>query len=299
MRPLASLVLAVSFALVCAPSRAAAVDITACGQNVPSDEVGVLVADLDCSDRVPGTDGVTLYRGAALDLHGYTLVGPDWDNDAQNGAVKCRFGEVRCHVGRDGRANCRYPGGSCRVFSSVGTGTILGGAVGVYSHKHVVLENLAIQVTNTGVFSTGKLVATNVAISSAAGINGRDIRLTNVNVIDSVDFGIWALLGGKVRGSNVIVNGNARGGIAAGKVQLTGLTAMDNGNMTFGGPGGGVYAGRIALTDSTVAGNLYVGGSGDLLSGSRPKLSDTTCGTSLNTRATSPAEESWGVCTFD
>jgi hypothetical protein len=163
----------------------------------------------------------------------------------------------------------------------------------------VELANLVITVTNTSVFSPGKLVATDVTLSSTAGIYGHDVRLTNVTMVDCADFGIWALLGGKVRGSNVMITGSARGGIAAGKVQLTGLTAMYNGNTTFGGPGGGVYAGRIALTDSTVASNLYAGGSGDLVSGSRPKLTNTTCGTSVNTRAKTPAEGTWAVCAFD
>jgi hypothetical protein len=296
-----SLTLAAVLALAFSPSPSRAVDVTTCGQTVPADEIGVLQGDLDCSGAVAGSDGVTLSRGASLDMQGHTLVGPAWDNDAQNGAVRCRFGEVKCRVAPDGRAKCRYPSGACRVFSSVGTGTITGGAVGVYSHKHLVLENLAIDVTNSGVFlnTGGKLTATNVAVTSNAGIYGGDMTLTNVSVTDSADAGIWSLLGGKLRGSNVVVTNNARVGIAVGKVQLSQLTATGNGGTAFGGVGGGVYAGRIALVDSNVTGNFRGSDPADLMSGSRPKLTNTACGTSVNTRASSPAEESWGVCTND
>jgi hypothetical protein len=51
-------------------SSAAAVDVTACGQTIGRREVGVLVADLDCS---ASPFGVRLLRHATLDLNGHSI----------------------------------------------------------------------------------------------------------------------------------------------------------------------------------------------------------------------------------
>src|SRR5262245_38459378 len=92
--------LAPSFVLfVLAATRAAAVDVTTCGQVIPPHEAGVLVADLDCSGQPAGSDGVVLGNQSSLDLQGHSLVGPPHDM-GPGSAVRCSFGAIECKPGK-------------------------------------------------------------------------------------------------------------------------------------------------------------------------------------------------------
>ena len=62
--------LAVTFLLLTG-GPAAAVDVTACGQQVPSRDEGSLVADLDCSGGV----AILLGERATLLMNGHAVVG--------------------------------------------------------------------------------------------------------------------------------------------------------------------------------------------------------------------------------
>lgn len=292
---MAPLLATLLFLLLAAP--AAAFDVTTCGQIVPPGEAGVLLNDLDCSAEPAGSDGITLGRKSSLDLQGHTLVTPPHSNEAQNGGVRCAFGERKCRTNRDGITKCKYPAGTCHVFSSSGTGSITGDS-GVLSHRHLRIENVTIDVYGTAIFAHGNLVASGVTVDSGVGggITANKMTLSNVTASNTNDFGIITLLG-EVRGTNVTVTGNARGGIRAGKVKIIGLTATGNGGASLSPVGGGVHAGHVTLTDSVVTGNTLVGAPVDIASGSLPRLLGTTCGTSRNYR--SSTDEPWGVCADD
>src|SRR5262249_8504299 len=124
--------LAPSFVLfVLAATRAAAVDVTTCGQVIPPHEAGVLVADLDCSGQPARSDGVVLGTQSSLDLQGHSLVGPPHDM-GPGSAVRCSFGAIECKAGKFGPV-CTGPKGRCHVYSSTGMAHISGNTMGVYS----------------------------------------------------------------------------------------------------------------------------------------------------------------------
>jgi hypothetical protein len=274
--------------------------LTTRGQIVPPGETGVLLNDLDCSGAPAGSDGVTLGRKSSLDLQGHTIIGPAWTNPAQNAAVRCRFGERECHITHGGFLNCRYPKGTCRVFSSAGTALLTGPTTGIHSDSSLQVENVDLRNLGSSIFlnDRGKLIATDVAIEdTGSGIHAMKMTLTNVSVSGTLDFGIYAPKAGAVFGTNVVVNDSARGGIVAGKVRIRNLTATGNGTGSFGADGGGVYADQIKLVDSTVTGNLELGAPADLLAARRPKLVNTVCEHSVDTQ--SPTDEPWGVCAND
>src|SRR5262245_61121520 len=76
MKTGAALAVAIVLSLV---RTAGAVDITACDQEVPAGEVGVLTTDLDCGwPAPPGSYGVEIGKSATLDLQGHTIRGAQW-----------------------------------------------------------------------------------------------------------------------------------------------------------------------------------------------------------------------------
>ena len=82
-------------AVALAASRAAAVDVSSCGQAVPDGETGVLQADLDCS----ADPAVTLGNRSTLDMNGHAIV-------ARHIGVSCGSDSAFARCDGAGMANC-------------------------------------------------------------------------------------------------------------------------------------------------------------------------------------------------
>jgi hypothetical protein len=272
-----------------------AIDITSCGQSVPDGEAGILQEDLDCSG-IQG-DGVILGMRSVIDLNGHKIIAPPFAGN-NNGAVGCRFGGPICRE-RNGVTLCRGRS-SCTVVSHNGRAEIFGGtAAGIASDGDLVVENVDIHDVETGLYAHGKLRATDVSVlrCSSNGMYSRDLRLTNVESSDNGGLGVWCQypLKSRVRGTGLTTVGNALGGVACYKFNLTGFVAHGNGAAAGATYGGGVYSFKGVLTDSVVTDNLYeFGEEADVLAARRPTLINTICGHSVRFY-----ELTWGVCSGD
>jgi hypothetical protein len=131
-----------------------------------------------------------------------------------------------------------------------------------------------------------KLVASNVTSygNGGTGLHGiATLIATDVVAYDNDDHGLFATR--TVRGTNVTSTGNGSGVQSYRRVTLSNSTVTGN-TYIFG-----VRAPHVTLLDSVVTGNaLY-----DVAATSLPRLSNTTCDTSLNTATSTP----WGVCAND
>lgn len=159
-RALVTALLSVTLLSATRAAAAVDVDVTTCGQVVPSGARGRLTADLDCTGQ-PGSgyDGaVVLLRGARLDLAGFTLT-----VDQTRYGVVC--GEP---CGDEPLALCKS---ACKITGS--GGSIVGAAVGIVAASTEVRD-----VTITG---------TVTAIAS-----WRKILLRNATLVDNVAWGIFA-----------------------------------------------------------------------------------------------------------
>jgi hypothetical protein len=144
-----SLVVIASLAL--APTQAAAVDITECGQVVPAREVGNLIADLDCSDpNQSRLFTLLLEHRATLNLNGFSVIGP---------------------VGSD-RSFCVFCDGSCRVN---GPGTITGCEFGIAK----MVGRTLLRVTDT------------ISGTGWAGISAAKVKVFDSAISDNLGLGIW------------------------------------------------------------------------------------------------------------
>ena len=96
-----------------------AIDVTACGTVVPEGDVGVLQVDLDCGVLPVG---VTLSKGARLDLNGHTL----------RGGARGVLVDVTLTGGYRYRPQHIFSkDGHCRPFSDDADGTVGASGVGV------------------------------------------------------------------------------------------------------------------------------------------------------------------------
>src|SRR5262249_50302320 len=96
---------------------------------------------------------------------------------------------------------------------------------------------------------------------------------------------------GRVEGSTVTLSGCDLGIGFARRVSLAGLTLLDSLSI-------GIHSRRVELQDSTVTGSN--GSSGpDILSKSRPVLSNTTCDHGARIIGGEITAEPWGVCAGD
>jgi hypothetical protein len=289
-------------------SAAAILDLTSCGK-VPQRTTAVLRNDVSCgfhcsSDEtrpcdladpdascdhpqdycVP--DSIQLAGGARLRLDGHTIH-PAYQGDA----VVCgEFGDQ----------------GTCFVD---GPGTIAGQkGIGIWGRSmNVTLRNLRIDESDAAVITEGKLTASNVVLGDGRSNNlssGGTMFLRNV-YIGGEDRSRSA---GNVFVNNVIVHGGIDAG---GDVRGSGVLLMRNGiraenvylSHVFGenvpgrdGPGSIVARAKLRLVSSTVTGNEAYDGVPDLVSGRRPELIASRCGTSA--RYSDPTI-SWNVCRDD
>lgn len=259
------LVASLTFVLgLAAASGAWAVDITACGQEVPARQTGVLMADLNCGwPTEEPSFGVKLGNHAILDLNGHSITGPRF-------AIYCP-------------ATCRIDG----------PGTVTGAYYGIWA-----FDTKASRADVTGV----------TLFANLGGIAASRGTLTDVTATDNV----LAMDVRKLRGSNLTVTG-CTGGSAycvetkVGKVdgfQITGNAAslaifqitrsLTLENSTVSGneaPIGLLSYRRLQLENSTVTGHGV-----DLVSGTRPRVTNSTCTLSSGPSIDHPG---WDVCTDD
>jgi hypothetical protein len=238
-----------------------AVDVTSCGQVVPAGEVGNLVADLDCA----GTPvAVVLARNAGLEMGGFRLSG---GFPGGNG-VACEAGA--CLVNGPGRIS----------GFDFGVTTMSGSA------RRLSVSGVDFDGNSWGIRHEGRGLTSVTDVTIRDCLNGAGVlvwrlRATNVRVERCINgFSVVT----SVKGENVAATDNGNAGIAAGgQAALRGVTAR--GNQI------GINARLMRLTDSDSTGNPFA----DLLSGGRPRLTNTTCGTSRNYNT----GDTFGICQDD
>jgi hypothetical protein len=245
---------------------ALAVDISSCNQTVPPENIGRLVNDLDCAGELLA---VRLEKNASLDLNGFTIGGGD------NIGVSCN--ERACTI--------------------VGPGTIAGNWVAVNLESKVRLSIRHVTILDADVAILGRAIKHDpnhienyyVTIDNAYNwaISGQRIRAQRLTVTGSAPASIGTVHAHSLKGTNIDISNNHSTGIIAEKVRVENLTA--NGN-----EGVGIDAGRVILRGSEVTGNAAGLSGVDILSDSRPKLVDSTCGLSSGN-----AGGDWDVCTND
>jgi hypothetical protein len=279
-------------------ARAHAVDITACGTPVRGGQVGVLLADLDCSGIMlscnsngaaacvadpsctdAGCGGVILGDRATLQMNGHTIA---------NGAIFCAG---KCAISGPGTiTGGDYPQGES--LTAAGDLEVDGG--------------LDIHGTEFGIRAIRTASLSDVSVSNCSNVYGAGIEalkrltLTNVMVSDNAGAGIDASRA--VRGEVVTVNGNARVGIEIerGGLKVTGLMAMGNGGGVSTGLGGvSVGGGSVKLYNSVVTGNFAGAIPLDLSTLRRPLLVSSTCDHSQRLLRHAFTSETWGVCSQD
>jgi hypothetical protein len=257
---------------------ASAIDITTCGQTVPSFDVGMLQADLVCPN--PNTSegciasgmgapaAVDLQANATLQMNGHSITGG------------C-FG-VRA-----------FTDSSRRRVAIQGPGLITGAFVGVFFRGRLTISDVTLDGNGGGIVSPdpstnkSRIFATNVAANNSGGpvegigITAYRIDATSVTASGNVT-GLYAF--SRLRANGVTANDNAYGVYSPGKVAIDGLTAT---NSTYYG----VAARRLRLRTSTVTGSQV-----DLWTQSRPSVTAVTCDTSGS--QTNPPIP-WGVCAKD
>jgi hypothetical protein len=265
--------------IVLLAGEAAALDVTTCGQAVPPREHAVVQGDLVCSS----SPAVELGSGAELDLNGHSISGA---------GVQCLSG--------------------CDITSSSGIGLIAGTAgVGTgVTLTHGSIENVQVQGFGIGIFFERRLLANNVMVSNnptfgirsfkgrliandlTVELNGSGIevgrgKIKAENLVASNNT-VAGVFSKRTVGTNISADGNGQWGITAAKgIRIQGGTA--NGN----GVAGVASNGALRLLDFSATGN----GTADVASKRKPRLKNTTCGTSRKIGA--PLEilsESWNAC---
>jgi len=271
---------------------AMALDVTSCGTTVPTGQVGELVADLDCADG-PGhcaddpsvscssaggafvdcpnsgcvKYGVHLAPLAALNMNGHTISGGDY-------GVLCRdFG-------------CTVDGGGGTIanqeFSAI---WLFGGGRLVVSHLtiHDTLRSAIVLA-----YFARRLVLRDITSYNNAGIGTTvDIDATDVSLAGSPPGGCGlgaALQGGRVRATNVTASYVSARRLKARNLTVAAVCAD-----------GIRIDGKATLLDSSITGAQQV----DVLTGKKPRLVNTTCGTSAQLLPDGSAGPTWGVCAGD
>jgi len=302
-----------------------AVDVTTCGQTIPPNEVGVLVADLDCSQHPVG---VRLQRGATLELNGHTIAGGELTFATVAGVAsesptnpvgrgRGRFtivgpgtltgtnlppfvsgGTLACVLLNGGRAvirggsgtveigGCGYGVHGRRMFTSAGEFD-----PGAASTKgRVELDHVLTHDNIEAGVAVARILASSVTASDNFRLGmaaSRRMELSDVTANDNGNIGLFG--GRRMSGTNVTVLRNGANGVDTcgfGDMELANLVAHENGVF-------GACANHLSLTDSIVTDNV----AGDISCKFQPTLINTTCGTSHPSGGSGPP--TWGVCTND
>jgi hypothetical protein len=273
--------LAVGLGFIVAASWAAAIEITACGQSLGEDEVGVLANDLNCE---PATTAVSMASGATLYLHGYTIDAPDgWG--------------VWCEAAAD-----------CTVIG--GDGTIQHAAAGIYLQRRARLTLVGghLRDNHTGVLgedwnngrSGARATLTDVTATGSIGAAlqvGR-LLLERVTLTDNPGHGIFGVITNSVKATDLTVSNNAFSdncqyygcsGIAAGRFIGSNIIVTDNAGI-------GLQARLARVRGGVLSDNIRAGVRKDIVSPRPPILRDVACDRSV--RSKDPLSE-WGVCRYD
>lgn len=304
---------------------AAALEVTQCGQTVPAGETGVVQVDLDCPNDA---FGVRLLPRATLDLNGHTIKGggltfatvvgvgsadgaTPFGGDPEGSAVGSPRGDFTIvgpgriegqpplpHTTQGGTFACVHVNdGRARLTSATASIEITGCVYGVLGSSdegpggkarvemdHVDLHDLGFD----GAVAC-RMVASDVTAHDNPGGQGlvadKTLTVTNVVANNNAGHGLFAVK--RLTGYGVTAIANITGVESWGRVALTNLVATNNQYY-------GAAARSLRLTDSTLTGN----GLGDLVSGTRPLLTDTVCGMSVRVEDGSVVGN-WGVCAND
>jgi len=164
-----------------------AMDVTACGTVVPERDIAVLQADLDCGVLPVG---VTLGRGARLELNGHVLSGGQQ-------AVLADFGAGHAWVDGPGAV----------TGAEVGITTAADGVSG--RGAELRLTDVDLHDNDIGAFADRLRLTRVTAERNLHGL-ASNFGLTGVDVVasDNTHFGVWS---------------------AAGKIKIRRLTATNNG----------------------------------------------------------------------
>jgi len=267
-------------ALALSASSAGALDIVACGQIVPDQEIGVLQTDLDCSGQ-PDEAAIRLGKSSTLDMNSHAIV-------ARRIGVDCGydFGSPGCTVRGHG-------------VGSSGVGDFSGGDYAITgAPRRVFVSDITIHdVAIHGISVNQRLDVTNVTVLRAGSSGVVAIKRLTADGLVANDNEYFGIDSARIRGTNVTANGNGYSGVSCRHCLLTGLVANGNGvNGVPVGAGAGVQATRATLLNSTVTGNVVDGVAVDIDTFGRPHLFSTTCDHSRSRKDTT---RSWGVCQLD
>jgi hypothetical protein len=237
----------------------------------------VLQTDLDCEGGP--TSSITLERGATLDLNGHTI------------AFQPVSGGLGAIVGCDSRCTVQGPGS----LVSLSGPPLAFAAIYVAERGRATIRDLAISGAASGVVAFNGIVRISDSTIDArqwgiATVSRALVENVSIDVADPGGYCIGATdeSGSIVKGSDVILTGCPHGIWASRQVKLDRLTAVGLGGIA-------VFSQHsIKLSDSTVTGSGFL----DLLSGRRPKLTNTACDRS-GVNGDDPLSESWGVCAND
>ena len=214
MRRLTSSLMVIAGLLVFG-SAARAVDITECGQVVPRGQIGTLVGDLDCSDP----NSLPIYgNGVKLERSATLELGGFF-----------LIGPVSSSTGVD----CHY---KCQIN---GPGTIMGFSTGIRAgNRRIRVTNVKIDgATHTGIHAH-HLLAHRLTVTGTGemGISGPKAKYGKLLLFDSEISGNakHGIAAGKLKLRNVIVTGNGAGGVhvhsSGGKARLIAVDSVFTGN---------------------------------------------------------------------
>jgi hypothetical protein len=255
---------------------AQAVDVTTCGQFVPANEVGTLVASLDCSGAPSGSAAVRLANRARLELGGHSITTPP-------GGIGVACTQVRCAV--NGPGTLLTP--------------VLDPGTGIYAVRHVAVSGtIEIHGMRVGILTNeGRVKASDLSLSdNQDAVIAKTLRGTNVFIRDTERVGI--ITSRVVRGTHFEIRDSGWAAIQTRSFKLTELIATTNG-LASTSVGGAIIASRGGiLIDSLLSANELNDAPADIVSGRRPILVNTSCNVSVRVVDFSPSG-SWGVCSGD
>ena len=269
---LAAMVTTAAPAVATAPKT---MDVNGCGVAVPARTVATVQSDFTCTvtdaSGPLGANGIVLGPGATLNLNGHTVTLVQGSFQAT--VVKCLG---HCTVGGPGTLTSAAAGTGTAIDAvtsrlQLHDVTVSGMGGGIYAiAADVRATNVSIQAGFWGVVGARRVTANNVDVALTGGADAEEC--------------ISATKGdGKIDGTNVTVSG-CWYGVSSFRATLVGLT-VTNSHI------GAYVGGKLQLRDSSVTGSAIV----DLSSSMKPKLVNTTCGTSSHVTT----DQTWHVCAND